>query len=409
MSDQELHPDPPTVPEQFGTSPDAPVLSTAPMTERELDEAKRYGHISLACDLCDRIIDITYLAIAAFVLAGPIDAWLARSEWLAGPNSYGRLALLIVVIYLLHMAVSLPLTFFSGHVIEHRFGLSNQSVGRWIRKYALRHTLGLALAVVLYIALFWIIWHMGSWWWIIAAVAFFGVGMLLSQLAPVLIMPLFYKVTRLEDDDALRNRFAQLADGTGLAIEGVYRLGLSDETSKANAMLAGLGRTRRVLLGDTLLDKFSPEELDVILAHEIGHHVHRHIVKLLLIGALVSFVGFWLCDRLLVAATGTNDYVQIPTTALPLVMLALTVFTMVLEPLQNAISRFFERQSDRYAMERTGDAEAYRGAFQKLARQNKADPNPHPLEVFLFHSHPPIAERIKAVDHCYLQSTEVEY
>lgn len=367
------------------------------MTEKELDEAKRYGRVSLGCDLVDRGIDLVYLALAAFVFAVPIDAWLSGFSWLAGDQSYPRLVSLLVVIYGLHIAVSFPLSFYSGHIVEHRFGLSNQSIGRWLRKYALRHAIGLAFGVAMYAGLFWIIWHVGGWWWLIAAGTFFIVGVLLSQLAPVVIMPLFHKVTPLEDD-AMQARLEKLADGTGLAIKGVYRLGLSDETSKANAMLAGLGSTRRVLLGDTLIDKFSPEEIDVIFAHEIGHHVHRHIPKLLMAGVVFSLAGFWLCDQLLIAWTGGIDHAQISTSALPLVMFALAVFTMVLEPFQNAISRHFERQSDLYALIQTGDAEAYRCAFQKLARQNKADPNPHPLEVFLFHSHPPIGERMAAAE-----------
>jgi len=163
-------------------------------------------------------------------------------------------------------------------------------------------------------------------------------------------------------------------------------------------MLAGLGRTRRVLLGDTLLDRFTPEEIEVVFAHEVGHHVYRHIPKIILAGILYSAAGFWICDRLLTAwagqGAGTFDYAHTPVYALPLVMLVLTIFATVLEPLQNSISRRFERQCDQYALEQTGSKASYLSAFRKLARVNKADPDPHWLEVFLFHSHPPIARRL---------------
>jgi len=164
-------------------------------------------------------------------------------------------------------------------------------------------------------------------------------------------------------------------------------------------MLTGLGRTRRVLLGDTLLDHFTPEEIEVVFAHEVGHHVFRHLPKLLLAGVVYSAAGFWICDLLLRAwlgssLLGTLDYSQMPVAALPMVMLILAVFVTVLEPVQNAVSRRYERQADRYALERTGLADAYRSAFSKLARQNKDDPDPARLEVLLFHSHPPIAERL---------------
>jgi len=183
-------------------------------------------------------------------------------------------------------------------------------------------------------------------------------------------------------------------------VEGVYRIALSEETVKAGAMLAGLGRTRRVLLGDTLLDRFTPGEIEVVFAHEVGHHVFRHIPKILVAGVFCSAAGFWVCDRLLAAwvgdFSGTFPYAQVPVYALPLVMLTLTLFITVLEPLQNSISRRYEAQCDRYALKRTGSRGSYVSAFRKLARVNKADPNPHWLDVLLFHSHPPIRERIAA-------------
>ena len=171
---------------------------------------------------------------------------------------------------------------------------------------------------------------------------------------------------------------------------------LSDETAKANAMLAGLGRTRRVLLGDTLLDGFSLDEIQVVFAHEIGHHVFRHIPKLMALGFVYSLLGFWFCDRMLALWIGTSVYDprQLPVYALPMLMFALSIFSLVLGPLQNVTSRRFERQCDRFALVHTGLREAYISAFRKLAKLNKDDPDPPRLAVALFHSHPPIAERI---------------
>jgi STE24 endopeptidase len=367
----------------------------------QLAEAKEYGRVSLVCDVADRLIDVAFLAAAAFLFAQPLDAALAEIAGITQTASALRLALLFLAIYAMHLAVSFPLSFYSGHVIEHRYGLSRQSFGRWLRRYALRHALSVGFGLVMYIGLYWIIWTAGVWWWGIAALAFFLVNVVLGQLAPVLIVPLFYKITPLDDED-LRQRMDALARGTGLAIEGVYRMDLSVETAKANAVLAGLGRTRRVLMGDTLLESFSHDEIEVIFAHEIGHHVHRHIPKMLAVVAVYGLVGLWLCDRVLVGYVGAGGesfpYSGTPTWTLPLLMFALAVFGMLLEPLQNSISRHFERQCDRYALLRTQKPSAYRTAFTKLTRQNKADPDPHPLEVFLFHSHPPIRERLELAD-----------
>ena len=150
------------------------------------------------------------------------------------------------------------------------------------------------------LGLYWIIWTTGGLWWLAAAAAFFVLSVVLGQLVPVLILPLFYRIEKL-DAPELAERIGRLTEGTGLSIKGVYRMDLSDETVKANAMLAGLGHTRRVLLGDTLLDGFTPEEIEVIFAHEIGHHVLHHIRKIILAGLFFGAAGFWVCDRLLMA------------------------------------------------------------------------------------------------------------
>jgi STE24 endopeptidase len=146
------------------------------------------------------------------------------------------------------------------------------------------------------------------------------------------------------------------------------------------------------------LDRFTPDEIEVIFAHEIGHHVFRHIRKMIATGAVYSVIGFWLCSQVMLAWAeshyGVTSARQMPPATLPLLMFVLTVFSLIMEPLQNAISRRYERQCDRYALERTGLREAYSSAFRKLARLNKDDPDPHPLEVLLFHSHPPIRERL---------------
>jgi STE24 endopeptidase len=374
-----------------------PGTAAGDLSPAEQAEARRYGHVSLQLSLADMALDVVYLGIMAFVFARPVDAWLAGFDALSGERSILRLLTLFGVVIGIHILVSLPLSFYSGYVVEHRFKLSNQSLGRWTTNWLKRNAFGVVLGGVLYFGLYWMIWHTGTYWWLIAAGVFFLISVILGQLAPVVFLPLFYKIERL-DDPALTERMDRLAAGTGLTIEGVYRMGLSADTVKANAMLAGLGRTRRVLMGDTLLEKFSPDEIEVIFAHEIGHHVHRHIPKMIATGVVFSVVGFWLLDRLLVWWAGIPTAADAPTSSLPLVMFAMSVFGLLMSPLQNVISRHYERQCDRYALTRTGHRDAYRSAFQKLARLNKDDPAPNPIEVFLLHSHPPIAERLAMAD-----------
>ena len=375
------------------------------MTERQLAEAKEYGRKELTCGLADKALDVAFLAVMATIVARPLDQWL--SGWSILQPPWTRLAALFLLLTLVHIGLSFPLSFYSGHLLEHRYGLSRQSLGGWLWRYVKRNLLTLCFGLLMVQGLYWMIWLIGDLWWLAAAGMFFLVSVAIGQLAPVLILPLFYKITRL-DDEQLTERLSRLSAGTGLSIEGIYRMDLSSETAKANAMLAGLGRTRRVILGDTLLDSFSPEEIEVIFAHEIGHHVHRHIRKMILAGLVYSAASFLVCD-LLVAAWVTRidggfQYASLPIYTLPMLMLVITLLSMLLEPLQNMMSRHFERQSDWYALQRTGRVDSYRSAFQKLARLNKADPDPHPVEVFLFHSHPTISQRLAMAEplrrHC---------
>lgn len=383
------------------TTTDNPPTATDDLDEaqtpQQREEARQYNRIHLALSLADMAVDVVYLALMAFVFGPRIDAWLASYQSPALENSYIRLCCLFLVVIGLHILVSLPLTFYSGYIVEHRFGLSNQTFRRWTRNWFLSNTLAIVFGVLLNVGLFWMMWNAGSYWWLLAAAVFFVVSIILGQLAPVVFLPMFYKIEPLENAELL-DRMKKLADGTGLTIEGVYRLGMSADTSKANAMLAGLGRTRRVLMGDTLLEKFSPDEIEVIFAHEIGHHVHRHIQKMIATGVVTSCAGFYLIDRVVTAWAGVASAAEVPTSALPLVMFTMTVYMMALGPLQNAISRHYERQCDRYALNRTQMPAAYRSAFLKLAKLNKADMDPNPIEVILLHSHPPIAKRLAMAD-----------
>ncbi len=373
---------------------------SAIMSPEQLAESRRYARRELQCTLLDMALDVIFLAVMAFGLAVVLDRWLL--EWPLLASRYLRLAALYAVTMVLHYAVSFPLSFYSGYILEHQFQLSRQSLGRWLWRDVVRNALVLLFGLVLVLGLYAIIWFAGPWWWIVAAAATFLVTVLLGQLVPVLILPLFYRVDRL-DDPQLTQRLAQLTTGTSLNLKGVYRMKLSSETVKANAMLTGLGRTRRVILGDTLLDRFDLAEIEVVFAHEVGHHVFRHLPKMILLGMVTSAAGYAICDLVLRAWVPLHEgaalqYSQLPVYTLPLILLVVTLASLLLSPLQNAISRHFETQCDRYALQKTGNPAAFRSAFGKLAQLNKDDPEPHPWEVFWLHDHPPIAERIALAD-----------
>jgi STE24 endopeptidase len=320
-----------------------------------------------------------------------------------GDNRWIRLVVLAFVYAASLELLTLPLDFWSGFILEHRYQLSNQTFLRWVWRQIKGYLVGGPIGLLLLLGFYTLLWYAGELWWLWAAAGWLAVTLLLGQIMPVVILPLFYKVTPL-GDPALLDRLQRLARGTGLSIQGVYRLHLSAETRKANAALAGLGRTRRVLLGDTLLDRFAPEEIEVVFAHEVGHHVHRHLLKMVVWSVVVSGASFWLADFVLRQAAPVLHYVStdLPAykdpSALPLLMFVLSMVGLALSPLQNAVSRYFERQCDRYALERTGLTDAYRSAFIKLAQINKSDPDPHPVVVWLFDDHPPIRSRLALAD-----------
>lgn len=374
----------------------ASAASTAPLElEAASPEVKRYQRLKITIGLISAIVSMVALALLG-IMFGP-ELGRLYTDWFGAERLLRLLASAVVVGLTLEL-LTLPLDFYSGFVLEHRYHLSNQSLAGWLWKRCKGYLVGGILGLLLVYGLYAMLWLTGAWWWLWATAGWLLVTLVLGRLLPVVILPLFYKVTRL-DDASLMDRLKRLTAGTTLSIEGVYQLHLSEETKKANAALAGLGNSRRVLLGDTLLEQFTPEEIEVVFAHEVGHHVHRHLVKSIVLSVAMALAGFWLVDRVLSAWSAALGYAGIDDpAALPLVLFVLAVFGLLLSPLQNALSRFYERQCDRYAFERTGNRAAYRSAFIKLARINKSDPDPHPLVALLFYDHPPIRDRLALIE-----------
>ena len=304
---------------------------SAEMTPGQLAEAKELGRRELRVSLLGRGVDLVYFVIAAVWIAVPNSPF---AEWLTQISTSQTIQLVLLALMLLvgDFLVSLPLSFYGGHLLQHQYQLSAQSFGQWLWRKIKGLVLELCFGLVLVLALYWIIWTAHGWWWLVAAAGFFLLSIVLGQLAPVLILPIFYKVERMDGTDLqgkeLSQRFSELTSGTGLSVEGIFKMQLSAETSKANAMLTGLGRTRRVILGDTLLGQFSLDEISVIFAHEVGHHVHRHIRKMILFGGVYSLLAFFLCDAVLRAwLPGESvNYAELP------VLLPLDRLTQNLEP-----------------------------------------------------------------------------
>ncbi len=314
----------------------------------------------------------------------------------AGRSGAGRALLYVLVVALLHEVLQLPLAFYQGVTLERRYGLSTQAPAAWWRDQIKGTALSLAFVALGAV----LVWSLIRWspefWWVAAAAVFAILLVGLAQLSPLLLLPLFYELKPL-DREALTRRLLHLAERSGTKVAGVFEWRLSDRTRKANAAFTGLGRTRRILLSDTLLGEYSDDEMEVILAHELAHQVHRDIWSAIALEAILITAGFYAADRLLALGSGVFGFTdKSDVAALPLVLLALGAVSICLVPLANGFSRAHERRADRYALEMTGNAQAFMSAMRRLAAQNLAEERPSRLVEVLFYTHPPTLARIEA-------------
>jgi STE24 endopeptidase len=310
-------------------------------------------------------------------------------------NPYVHFLLFGLAAGLIAQVFSFPLSFTSSYVVEQRYGLSNQSIAAWLwerlKGFLVGGVIGLPLALVFYACLR----IFGAEWWLPIGIVVFLFSIVLGRLAPILIFPLFYKFESLADDHPLRDRIVELCGNAGLAVTGIYRFNLSKTTKKANAAFTGLGRAKRVLLADTLLDQFPNDEILAVVAHELGHFRLKHIWKGMAFGMILSFLGLFLVARLHAGFSG-GEVAALVT--LPILALLLSVYSFITGPLSHAFSRRHEYAADRYSSEVMGESQALAAGLERLADLNLADRAPHPLVEFLFHSHPSINRRLAALE-----------
>jgi STE24 endopeptidase len=363
--------------------------------QADTPEVRRYNRIRRWLGIADFVLGFAFLVILL------VTRWSDGLRDLAyrwGFQSYS-FALFIYLFLLLgiNKALGFGLDYY-GFRLERRFKLSTQKLGSWAWDEVKGFLVGLALGSLVVELLYFTIRQWPQHWWLLAWASFMGLFILLAQLAPVVLFPIFYKFEPLENED-LRRRLVVLSERAGTRVRGVYRWKLSEKSKKANAALTGLGSTRRIILADTLLDNYSPEEIEAVLAHELGHHVHRHILKSIFVQAAITFVGFWAADFTLHYAVDQHMFEQLSDFAnLPLLALVSVVLSFLLMPALNAYSRFNERQADRYAFESTASVEPFISSMNKLAEQNLAERAPSKWVEWFFHSHPSISRRLAAAE-----------
>ena len=353
--------------------------------------AKRYAAIHHLLFVVET--GATLLLLLAFLLSGA-SVWLADLVGARAGNPWLQVALFGGLLGLGTKLIFLPLTWFGDFYLEHRYQLSNATLAGWAADELKSLGVNLVLGVAVLDGLYFLLRRAGPAWWLWAGLFLLLFGVVLAALFPVLILPLFYKLEVL-DDEALRQRLVTLADRVGARVLGVYRMAMSTKTKKANAALAGLGATKRIILGDTLLNNFTADEIEVVLAHELAHYQHGDIWKLLGWSAGTTCIGLWLADCALRAGLRHFGFASISDLgAFPLLALGLFGFGLVALPLNNLFSRWCERRADRTALDLTRNPAGFASALRKLAAQNLADVAPHPAIEFLLHDHPALNRRI---------------
>jgi STE24 endopeptidase len=364
-------------------------VSVDPARQEKAKEYARIRHRLLVVELL-----IASVLTLVWLLSG-ISQALAGQIGRVTTNDYLTVALYMLVFGAVYFVVDFPLGYYSGFTLQQRYGLSIQSR----RDFLLDTAKGLLVSGVLGLLVMEIIYGLlrvsPDGWWLWAAVFLLLFTVVLSSLAPVLILPLFFKLTPLEDTELVR-RLTALAERAHTHVSGVYSINFSSKTTTANAALMGLGNTRRIALGDTLLASYTVDEIETILAHELGHHVNRDIPLGILFQGVVTLVGLYLAQlglQLGVRTFGFNGVADIA--AFPVFVAVMGAFGVVTLPLGNAFSRWRERLADRYALVTTRKAEAFISAMTRLANQNLSEVDPEPWVEFLLYSHPAIGKRIE--------------
>jgi STE24 endopeptidase len=355
--------------------------------------AKRYSRIKRRLWVVDTLLGLVY-ALAWLLTGGSI----ALRQWLtqATANVWLLVPLVVAVIGGIYFILDLPLSYYEGFVLPHRFGQSTQSLKDWGVDQLKGLLISIPLGLIMVELLYWALRATGSVWWLWAAGGMLVFTVLLANLAPIVIMPLFNKFVPLGEEHAdLAARLMNLAKNAHVKVQGVFKFDMSRRTKSANAALTGIGNTRRIILGDTLIDEFTDDEIETVLAHELGHHVHKDIPLLMGFGTLITVVGLYLASLALNWAVTTFGFSGPgDPAALPALVLVLGAFSLVTMPLENAFSRWREQKADKYALESTGKNQAFASAFIRLANQNLSEIDPEAWVVFLFYDHPPLNRRV---------------
>jgi STE24 endopeptidase len=359
-------------------------------------DAKKYNNVKLGIGIGKGIVSFSLIFL--FIIFG----YSLQVEHYLSNYFSNRYLLFLSFVFITGLAGSIlffPVNYYSEFYLEHKYKLSNQTFLGWIWEDLKGVLVSGAIGIPLLLVFYYVMIRFGNLWWLPFAIILFLVSVVLARIVPVFILPLFYKIIPLEIED-LKQRIEKLASDAGLKLKAVMKFNMSKNTKKANAAFTGIGKSKRILLGDTLLDNYTSDEIETVIAHELGHYYHKHILKNIVFGTVTSFLTLYLIAFLYNISLlwfGFENIVQISA------LLVLSLWAMLIglleTPISSAISRKYEYEADKYAIKATGKPDDFIRTLEKLNEQNLGDKEPHPFVEWFFYSHPSIKKRIKAIKH----------
>jgi STE24 endopeptidase len=362
------------------------------------ERRKRYKRAKIAYFVGGIIF--SWITSALFVFSGSSRRLADSVRWKTNNERVSE-GITISLFIVLSSVISLPLSYLRGYRLEHQYEMSNLTFTGWLGEQLKGLALQLVLMGPLTQGMLAVIRRRPQDWWGALSILAIPFTVILAQLAPVLIMPLFNKYQPLRDQE-LAEKLKAIASRSGIQVADIKEMDMSRQTKAANAFVTGIGSTKRIVLADTLLEEMTHEEIETIVAHEIAHQAHHDIWRLLAIGSVTTATILWATQRAFeLVDSRTRKQTQVRgagyVEALPLLSLVGSVVGLFTMPLQNAFSRYIERQADDYALRLTGNPDAFASGLEKLAETNLADPDPPRLEQIILHSHPTINQRLETI------------
>lgn len=359
--------------------------------------AKKYHKTKLTVGIIEGVI--SFIILLLFVVLG-YSKKLEQFVYQFTSNPYLALLYFGLIIGIISSVLSFPADYIFGFRLEHKFSLSNLTFAGWIKEKAKGAIVGGIIAAPIAFLFYWLISSYENWWFYLGLIVF-GYSVLLAKIAPVLIFPLFYKFKPIENE-SLNNKLIELCNRVGFKVKGVFSFNMSKTTKKANAAFTGMGKTKRIILGDTLLESFTEDEIETVFAHELGHYKKGHIKKNIFFSIFTTFFGLFIMSQAynyFLPMLGFKHPYEIG--ALPLLALIAGVWSFFTSPIGAALSRKFEYEADRFAIDTTKDFASFKSTMEKLTDQNLSDDEPNKLVEFWTHSHPSVKRRVEAAEEYF--------